>query len=125
MADLVVVTVHWGRELDLVPRADDIERATAMIDAGADVVFGHHQHRLQPMTIYEGRPIFWGLGNFVWPKLSPESSDTAIAEVRIDSDGNVTAACLLPATIVQTGHPELDEPYDGCDGIDSPTYELP
>ena len=34
VADLVVVTVHWGIELDTTPRQDDIERAEAMIDAG-------------------------------------------------------------------------------------------
>lgn len=125
LADWVVVTVHWGWELDLEPRADDVERAKAMIDAGADVIFGHHQHRLQPMSIYNDRPIFWGLGNFVWPRLSPESSDTAVAEVRISTDGTVTTACLLPATIVQTGRPELDDPALGCDDVDTPLYELP
>jgi len=124
VSDFVVVTVHWGWERDLVPRPDDIERATAMVDAGADVIFGHHQHRLQPMTVYEGRPIFWGLGNFVWPRISPDSADTAVAEVRIDAEGTISAACLIPATIVQSGHPVLDEPYDGCAGVDSPVYDI-
>ena len=42
VADLVFVTVHWGVELDTQPRADDVARAHALIDAGADGVFGHH-----------------------------------------------------------------------------------
>lgn len=46
-----------------------------MIDAGADVIFGHHAHRLQPMDTYRGRPIFYGLGNFVWPDFSDEGID--------------------------------------------------
>lgn len=125
VADFVVVTIHWGMELDTRPRADDMERAKAMIDAGADVIFGHHQHRLGPMSWYEGKPIFWGLGNFVWPRLSVASADTAVAEVRISPEGEIVEACMLPATIVQSGHPALDVPYSGCDGVDTPLLEIP
>lgn len=124
-ADFVVVTIHWGMELDTMPRADDMERAKAMIDAGADIIFGHHQHRLGPMSWYEGKPIFWGLGNFVWPRLSVASADTAVAEVRISSEGAIVEACMLPATIVQSGHPALDETYAGCEGVDTPLLEMP
>ena len=45
-ADLVFVTVHWGVELDTRPRPDDVARARALIDAGADGIFGHHAHRV-------------------------------------------------------------------------------
>ncbi len=124
LADFVVVTVHWGMELDTSPRADDIERAKAMIDAGADVIFGHHQHRLGPMSWYAGKPIFWGLGNFVWPRLSLASADTAVAEVRISPDGEIVDACMIPATITHSGHPVLDGPYQGCNGVESPTLDL-
>jgi poly-gamma-glutamate synthesis protein (capsule biosynthesis protein) len=46
VADIVMVAIHWGVELDTVPRPEDVERARAMIDAGADVIFGHHAHGL-------------------------------------------------------------------------------
>lgn len=108
-ADLVFVTIHWGVELDARPRPDDVARAHKMIDAGADAVFGHHQHRLQPMQTYRGRPIAWGLGNFVWPTLGADSSRTAVAQVVVAPDGAVRG-CLLPATITAPGHPELDGP---------------
>ena len=78
-----------------------------MIDAGADVIFGHHAHRLQPMDTYEGKPIFYGLGNFVWARFSAESSTTAVAEVVVRPDGSITGR-PLPATIVSDGHPVLD-----------------
>ena len=51
VADLVVVTIHWGMELDTTPRQDDIDRAHAMIEAGADIIFGHHPHRMQPLEM--------------------------------------------------------------------------
>ena len=105
-ADLVIVSIHWGYELDTQPRAYQIDEAHRMIDAGADVIFGHHAHRLQPMDTYRGRPIFYGLGNFVWPHLSEEGSTTAVARVRVTPKGRFRGR-LLPAYIVSDGHPVL------------------
>ena len=105
-ADLVIVTIHWGVELDTQPRDHQIDEAHRMIDAGADMIFGHHAHRLQPMDTYGGRPIFYGLGNFVWPNFSTEGSTTAVAEVRVSPGGEVRGR-LLPAFIVSPGHPVL------------------
>ena len=104
VADLVIVTVHWGRELDTQPRPDDIARAEAMVAAGADIIFGHHQHRLSPMGWVDGRPVAWGLGNFIWPRISVPSATTAIARVIVHPDGRM-GACLIPAEIVRSGHP--------------------
>jgi poly-gamma-glutamate synthesis protein (capsule biosynthesis protein) len=106
VSDLVFVTVHWGVELDTRPRAEDVARAHAMIDAGADGVFGHHAHRLQPLDSYRGRPIAWGLGNFVWPTLSDAGSRSAMAEFVVEPDGTVSG-CLLPVWITSPGRPEL------------------
>jgi hypothetical protein len=105
-ADLVIVVIHWGVELDTQPRDYQVDEAHQMIDAGADMIFGHHAHRLQPMDTYHGRPIFYGLGNFVWPNFSTEGSTTAVAEVRVSPEGDV-AGKLLPAYIVSPGHPVL------------------
>ncbi len=106
IADLVFVTIHWGIELDTRPRPDDIERAYAMIRAGADGIFGHHSHRLNPLGRYRGRPIAWGLGNFVWPTDSGPGSRTAVAEFVVRPDGRVNGR-LIPARIVDSGHPVL------------------
>lgn len=112
IADLVFVTVHWGVERDSTPRPDDVARARALIDAGADGIFGHHPHRLQPLEFYAGKPIAWSLGNFVWPRLSDAGATTAIAQVVIDPDGSITA-CLVPAFIERDGHPVLRVSYLG------------
>lgn len=108
-ADLVIVTIHWGRELQTGPPVNDIARAQAMIDAGADMIFGHHPHRLNSLETYAGRPIAWSLGNFVWPRFSQAGSDTAVAHVIVEPDGTIQA-CLLDVTIVSHGHPTLDDP---------------
>jgi len=105
-ADLVVVMIHWGVELDTQPRGYQVDEGHRLIDAGADVIFGAHSHRLQPMSVYEGRPIFWSLGNFVWPNFSIEGSTTAVAEVTVTPKGRIIGR-LLPAFITAPGHPEL------------------
>ena len=105
-ADLVVVAIHWGVELDTQPRADDVDLAHRLVDAGADAIFGGHSHRLQPMERYRGRPIFYSLGNFVWPNFSVAGSTTAVAEVKVSATGTVTGR-LIPAYIESAGHPVL------------------
>ena len=105
-ADLVIVVIHWGVELDTAPRAEQVEEAHRFIDAGADVIFGHHAHRLQPMGTYKGRPIFYGLGNFVWPNHSVAGATTAVAEVVVTPSGKLRGR-LLPAYIESAGHPVL------------------
>ena len=105
-ADLVVVMIHWGVELDTQPRGYQVAEGHRLIDAGADVIFGAHSHRLQPMSVYKGRPIFWSLGNFVWPNFSVEGSTTAVAEVTVTPRGRMIGR-LLPAFITAPGHPEL------------------
>lgn len=106
LADLVVVSIHWMWELETEPRADDRERAEAMISAGADVVFGHHPHRLGDLEFINGQPVFWTLGNFVWPRLSDAGATTAVGRVIVSPDGSIDA-CMIPAFIANSGQPEL------------------
>ena len=108
-ADIVIVSIHWCCELETTPNARNRDHAAALVEAGATVIFGHHHHRLQPMEMIDGSAVAWGLGNFVWPRLSQAGSDTAVARVVISGTGDVVA-CLLPATIVSSGHPVLDDP---------------
>jgi poly-gamma-glutamate synthesis protein (capsule biosynthesis protein) len=106
LADLVIVSIHWGFELDTQPRPEDVERAHAMLDAGADIIFGHHQHRLNPLEMIDGKPVFWGLGNFVWPHNSEASATTAVARVVVNPDGTMEA-CMIDAYIRTHGRPEI------------------
>lgn len=66
MADLVVLSVHWGNENEGSPSPRLVELAHDCIDVGADVVFGHHPHVPGALELYKSRPIFYSLGNFVF-----------------------------------------------------------
>jgi hypothetical protein len=104
VADLVVVSIHWGEEGSFTPRDEDRDRAKAIVAAGADVIFGHHAHRLQPLERIDGVPVFWNLGNFVWPYLSEPAATTAVAEFAVSPDGDIEA-CLVPFEIDREGRP--------------------
>jgi hypothetical protein len=103
-ADLVLATVHWGTEGSFEPRPEDVRKAEAMIAAGADIVVGHHAHRLQPLEVVDGAPVAWGLGNFVWPSASPDANRTAVSRFVVEPDGSIEA-CLLPFEISAQGVP--------------------
>ena len=108
-ADLVFVTAHWGEGGTTRPRSFERRQAEAWIDAGADGIFGHHQHMLQPLEWYRDRPIAWGLGNFVWQAFPQASKRTAIAQFVFEPDGRV-GACLVAVVIERTGHPVIQDP---------------
>jgi hypothetical protein len=70
-ADVVMVIVHAGREYLPVP-APHIQRAyRALIDAGADLVVGHHPHVPQGIELHCGKPIAYSLGNFAFDMDTP------------------------------------------------------
>lgn len=76
-ADFLIVALHKGilhRPAELAPYERPL--AHAAIDAGADIVIGHHAHIIRGIEIYRGRPIFHGLGNgcVVTRALSPDQT---------------------------------------------------
>lgn len=68
-ADLVVVNFHWGEEYQPSQNQRQTTLAHWAIDAGAGLVIGHHPHVVQPSEYYNGKPIFYSLGNFVFDQL--------------------------------------------------------
>jgi poly-gamma-glutamate synthesis protein (capsule biosynthesis protein) len=65
-ADVVIVFPHWGTEYDPTPFAGQQKLARAAIDAGADMVIGNHAHWAGAVEVYDGSPIWYALGNFVF-----------------------------------------------------------
>ncbi len=68
MANLTLVSIHaheQGSER-WVPAGFVVEFAHACVDAGADMIIGHGPHLLRGLEIYNGKPIFYSLGNFIF-----------------------------------------------------------
>ena len=92
--DYLFVCVHWGTEHTDVLTDYQKPNAHAYIDAGADGVIGAHSHCLQGIEYYNGKPIFYSLGNFIFN----ETIDSTMAvKFTISSDDQVSVQ-LLPAT---------------------------
>lgn len=80
---LVIVSYHWGEEKDYVPNERQVPLGRATIDAGADLVLGHHSHRMNPIEVYKGKYICYSLGNFSFAgNTRPDDMDTYIFQQR-------------------------------------------
>ena len=71
--DFTVVYVHWGVERSTQPEEYQRTLAKQYIDAGADAVIGAHPHVLQGIEYYQGKPVFYSLGNFIFNNGTYES----------------------------------------------------
>lgn len=121
-----IITIHWGMPYQYNLMDYQKEIAHALIDAGADLIIGHHPHVLQQIERYKEKLIFYSLGNFIWEpneKLMgintkwsywpPQfgkwamSQDSAIIEVVLN-DGNVPQAKMTPV-FLENGIPNMFE----------------
>ncbi|MFM8400715.1 MAG: CapA family protein, partial [Pirellula sp.] len=73
-ADIVIPFIHWGREMNPMPREHQRADARRWIDAGATAVIGGHPHVTQTIDNYRGSPIVYSLGNFVFDYYSVDPS---------------------------------------------------
>lgn len=96
--DVVVLSIHWGVELSATPRKQEIDLAKKLVDAGADIIMGHHPHVLQGIEIYKGKPIFYSLGNFVFGTRNGLTSNTMIAQVNFINK-KIDNIEMIPCTI--------------------------
>lgn len=86
--DLVIANVHWGEEYTHYFNKYQKILAHDLIDAGADIIIGHHPHVVQGMEIYQGKPIFYSLGNFIFDQyFSADTQEELAVEINFLEDG--------------------------------------
>ena len=103
-ADIVVCAFHWGQERVYKPAQNEIDWGHIAIDAGADIVAGHHPHVLQPIEYYNGGVIMYSLANFAFGgNTGPSDSDTVIVQQQVirQLDGTVSMGELtvIPCSV--------------------------
>ena len=86
-SDFVIALVHWGKEDSSELEQVQIDTSKQYIDAGADIIIGTHAHTLQGIDFYNNKAIIYNLGDFIF---NNETKDTAIFQLKIDSNGNFT-----------------------------------
>lgn len=103
--DYVVVYVHWGIERENIPQDYQRSLGKAYIDAGADMVIGSHPHVLQGIEYYNGKPIVYSLGNYIF---NQDIENTVLLKATVLPD-NETTLQLLPAYAAGAKTQEKDE----------------
>lgn len=102
-ADIVIVSMHAGSEYTAQPTQKQIDFARAAIDAGAELVIGHHPHWIQTIEQYKGKWIFYSLGNLVFDQMwSQETREGLTITMTVDNNDNeitITKIELLPVII--------------------------
>lgn len=90
--DIVVISLHFGEEYEELPNETQRELSEGIIDAGADLVVGHHPHVLQPLEKYSDGYIAYSLGNFIFDQnFSLETMTGGILTVDVE-DGSIRNA---------------------------------
>ncbi|HKS29373.1 MAG TPA: CapA family protein, partial [Pyrinomonadaceae bacterium] len=109
-ADVVIVSLHWGVEYSSRPSAEQVSLAHAAVEAGADVVLGHHTHTLAGLEVIRRRSgtggtryalVAYSLGNFVFDSprwLGKRVTESAVLRFRLSRAGVVKAE-LLPVVL--------------------------
>ena len=105
--DYLVVYMHWGIERDEKPQEYQRTLGKQLIDAGADLVIGSHPHVLQGIEYYQGKPIVYSLGNFIFGSSIPK---TALLRADVDLEQNQVNLSLVPGTSGAGYTKELTDP---------------
>ena len=100
--DVIVVSLHWGKEYKSKPASADVKLAHEIIDAGAALVIGHHPHRLQGVERYGKGLIAYSLGNFIFDQKSVlYMRQSMILDVEL-APGEVVEATITPVLITNS-----------------------
>ena len=122
---IVIVSFHWGEEKDYWPNENQQKLGKLTIDAGADLVLGHHSHRINPIEEYKGKYIVYSLGNCSFAGNSkPSDMSTFLFQIRFkvkDNTAETFGFRIIPCRISsRTDYNDFAiTPYDQEFNIDS------
>ena len=85
---VVIVSLHWGGEHTLRPVPLQRQQAHQLIDTGVDALICHHTHTLQTIEQYQGKPIYYSIGNFIFDQKKPINSKACMVKVTIKKESS-------------------------------------
>ena len=122
-ADVVILSWHWGLSPASGGTGQLAEYQTAMgrfaIDAGADLVFGHHPHVLQPIEVYLGKAIVYSIGNYIhdMDHFGVQKFDAMLLQCLI-RDQRIAEVSFVPGRIDGHGPPSYGTPQEVSDVVE-------
>jgi hypothetical protein len=99
--DFLIIQVHAGIENIEIPLPEWKQRYHEMVDLGADIIIGHHPHIPQGWETYQGKHIFYSLGNFFMQKSDLSQNRSFLLSISLDLTGNLSFE-IIP--IIRTGN---------------------
>ncbi len=89
-ADIVILYTHWGKEYETSILPIIRMLGHKFVDAGADLIIGSHPHVVQEKEIYNGKTIYYSLGNFIFDQyFDPNAAKGLAVKVVINPNGNM------------------------------------
>lgn len=85
-SELIIAYLHFGNEYSTSPNENQVKIAHELIDLGADVVIGSHPHVTQGIEMYNGKPIFYSLGNFIFDQSNVATHSAYFVEIDLVED---------------------------------------
>jgi poly-gamma-glutamate synthesis protein (capsule biosynthesis protein) len=77
--NFLILSLHWGKEYELTNSPAQQSLAHKIIEAGADLIIGHHPHVVQNIEKYQGKLIFYSLGNFIFDQYFSKETQQGLA----------------------------------------------
>lgn len=105
--DFLIVGVHWGVEYTDKPTESQRIWAKQMVEAGADVIAGHHPHWVQESEFIEGKPVYYSLGNFVFDQMWSEETRKGLVVALTFKGGFLQAQEFFPIYIQNWAQPKF------------------
>lgn len=108
-ADVVIVSLHWGMEYLALPEAAQRRLAFQLIQAGADMIVGHHPHIPQGMEIAKDSVVLYSIGNFLFGSANHFQTHNLVAEILISQESKTINAVRLHPVFgrFRDGQPEI------------------
>jgi poly-gamma-glutamate synthesis protein (capsule biosynthesis protein) len=108
--DLLIVSFHLGNEYAKQPSSNQVELAHQIIEAGADLILGHHPHVIQPTEEYQEKLIVYSMGNFVFDQPWSEETKQGLVGIFTFQDKKLIKTEFKEVYIRDYSQPELITP---------------
>ena len=115
-SDLILVYMHFGNEYSRSPNDNQIKIAHELIDYGADIVLGSHPHVPQGIEVYNGKPIFYSLGNFIFDQSNPNTHVAYFVQIDLVND---TGECSVYPIYISNYLPKFMDSQSGTSLLNS------
>ena len=121
--DLVALSLHWGPDYEFFPRRYHVRLAHRLVEAGADLILGHHTHTALPFEVYQSQrdphrraPIFYGLGNLAsWSRAAYRCLSLVarleVAKGRIDGATKTLVSRVAVTPVLQVQRQAEGQPF--------------